>query len=71
MDTRTGEIRQFNTPEEAKAAGFDKPLKNAPNPKCKKCYGRGHTGRNLTTGHFEPCYCTGAPKEKSKWNRSR
>lgn len=35
-----------------------KPLKNLPDPKCKRCYGLGNLGKNLTTGKYVPCSCT-------------
>lgn len=67
MNPETGEVRQFQTEAEAKAAGFSVPLKRDPNPKCKSCYGRGHVGKNLATGMYEPCKCTGAwDAEKSR-----
>lgn len=34
------------------------PLKSLPDKNCKKCYGQGHTGRNVVTGKFIPCSCT-------------
>ncbi len=33
-------------------------LKGLPDPNCNSCYGRGHLGKNLTTGKFVPCSCT-------------
>lgn len=34
------------------------PLKRLPDPNCKKCYGVGHKGKNLSTGKYVPCRCT-------------
>ncbi len=34
------------------------PLSRLPDPKCRKCYGVGHRGKNLTTGKYVPCCCT-------------
>ena len=34
------------------------PLERLPDKRCKKCYGRGHRGRNAETGKFVPCSCT-------------
>ena len=31
-------------------------LKDQANPSCKKCYGRGITGRNSKTGGLIPCW---------------
>lgn len=28
-----------------------------PKPSCRKCYGRGHVGRNIRTGKHVPCAC--------------
>ena len=33
------------------------PIKNNPNPDCKKCYGRGHKGFNRTGEFYIPCMC--------------
>lgn len=32
-------------------------LRGEPDPQCRKCFGRGHTGRNLITNLFVPCSC--------------
>jgi hypothetical protein len=32
-------------------------LRGEPDPNCRKCFGRGHVGKNLTTGLFVPCSC--------------
>ncbi len=58
MNSNTGEIREFQTQSLAEAAGFAIPLAGPPDPRCKRCYGRGHTGMNLTTSKYEPCQCT-------------
>ena len=33
------------------------PLKKKPSQSCKKCYGRGYTGKNLTDFTYIPCMC--------------
>lgn len=33
-------------------------LKSRAKPRCKRCYGRGFIGRNVTTGLYHPCPCT-------------
>lgn len=33
------------------------PLKSKPSQSCKKCYGRGHIGREQNTYSFEICNC--------------
>lgn len=58
MDERTGEIGQFESDEKARQAGYDIPLGRAPRRNCKRCYGRGHLGRNVDTGKYLPCPCT-------------
>jgi len=66
MDTQTGEIKTFanedalNAEQASRIAAGKKPLvalDQYPNPKCKKCYGRGHVGKDLKTGLFIPCKC--------------
>ncbi len=57
----TGEMEMPQTDYEDAMAEFlpdIKPLKSLPDRKCKKCYGLGHTGKNLTTGKYVPCSCT-------------
>ena len=56
MNIDTGEVRKIELWELAgeREVIFDQP----PDPKCKKCYGVGHTGRNILTGLFVPCVCT-------------
>ncbi len=34
------------------------PLKRLPTKACKRCYGVGHLGKNLTTNKYVPCSCT-------------
>lgn len=55
MDSKTGEIREFRTDEDANAAGFDIPVGCYPNPGCLKCYGRGWIGMD-SIGKI-PCRC--------------
>jgi hypothetical protein len=33
------------------------PLKKKPSQSCKKCYGRGYTGKSLTDFTYSPCVC--------------
>ena len=35
-----------------------KPLKRLPKKSCKKCHGKGYTGRNTISGKYVPCVCT-------------
>ena len=60
MNVDTGEIRRFASHDmlqEAILTGNWIPLGKAPKPSCKKCYGRGHVGRNVDTGKYVPCSC--------------
>lgn len=61
MDRGTGTIKRFDTYGELDKAiesgDFVEVKASEPDRKCKRCYGRGHTGRNLTTGLYEPCRC--------------
>lgn len=34
-------------------------IEKLPNPKCKKCFGRGYIGRDILTDHVIPCKCVG------------
>lgn len=62
MNTDTGEIRMLEALEQL--AGNEVLLRCEPDPNCPKCYGRGHNGRNITTGKYVPCSCT--QKRKSE-----
>ena len=33
------------------------PLKKKPNTNCKKCYGRGYSGKNTQDFSYTPCLC--------------
>lgn len=33
------------------------PLKDFPKASCKHCFGRGYTGTDVTSGHFQMCSC--------------
>lgn len=67
MDTATGEVRQFESDEELRAAQRVRarrgipplmPVKNWPaKASCRKCHGRGHVGKDVRTGLFVPCRC--------------
>jgi len=39
-----------------------------PNPKCKKCYGRGYRGKHANTGAPVPCSCLFRNQEKNPFN---
>lgn len=69
MDTTTGQIKTFKDAEElskAIASGDWVKLDKMPNPKCTRCYGLGHTGRNLNTGKYVPCRCVKDKKQETK-----
>lgn len=61
MDTQTGKIV-----EDDGSKGFQKKLGDGrlveldhhPDPKCKRCYGRGHRGYNTTLKRYVICRCT-------------
>lgn len=66
MNPDTGKISVFEdasvlADEQAKRLADNKkpliPLDQFPDPKCKKCYGRGRVGKDLKTGNFIPCKC--------------
>lgn len=44
-------------PEKKTEAEFRRDLRDGAKPGCDKCYGRGHTGRNVDTGIFQTCRC--------------
>lgn len=58
MDVDTGEVREISelTPEQL-ASGKWKELGQRPDPKCKKCYGRGYIGRDVVTNRVIECSC--------------
>lgn len=41
-------------------------LQNYAKSNCKKCFGRGHSGINLTTNTFQPCTCAMNALEKER-----
>jgi len=54
MIRRNGKVKFLPNPElQAKA-----------DPKCEKCYGRGHTAINIDTHVYTPCKCTRKEKKK-------
>ena len=57
MNSYTGHIKEFQSLEEAQRQGYAIEMKCGPDPKCKKCYGLGHVGKNIDTGQYEPCQC--------------
>lgn len=57
MDPRTGEIKEFPNRTAAEKEGYTVHLKCKPKPNCKRCYGRGHIGKN-DRGLYVPCLCT-------------
>lgn len=57
MSPDTGEIREFQTLEEARKVGFTIPVKRRkPKDNCHRCYGRGYIGTN-DEGCKVPCRC--------------
>lgn len=67
MDTRDGSIwpedseelkKRMKEAHQKKFGDLFVRLLNQPDPNCKRCFGRGHTGFNVTTARFEPCKCT-------------
>ncbi len=58
MDVKTGEIKPVNelTPEQLASKRWVE-LGKRPNPGCRRCYGRGYTGRDLVTGNMIICRC--------------
>ena len=52
MNPETGEIRQF--PSNGAIPSGWTPLSGPPNPDCKRCFGRGHIGKN-DSGEFVLC----------------
>ena len=58
MNPKTGEIREFSSGEKARAAGFTVSLDCQPDLDCKKCWGRGHVGKQRSTGKYVACPCT-------------
>ena len=70
MDTQTGEIREFESEDQYQQAmhtGTWIELAKMPDPNCKKCYGKGHRGRNTITNLYVPCrYVKKKKKNDSK-----
>ena len=68
MDTNTGKIVEFENDKalrEAQKTGNWVELGQRPNPGCKRCRGRGWTGRDVTTGEYIPCKCVKARPTKN------
>lgn len=60
MDVKTGEIREFDSASElqkALATGHWEQIDKLPDPKCKKCYGRGYTGYDTVRKRYNICRC--------------
>lgn len=64
--TNPDAIYNFNDPSELEsvqrerlAAGLDPLIEVArePDPGCKRCYGRGHVGKDVVTGRYVTCRC--------------
>ena len=75
MDTATGEIKTFETEEQLNAEQAKRlsegksplvKLDQKPDPKCKKCWGRGHIGKDLKSGQFIPCKCVKKTNKTTK-----
>jgi hypothetical protein len=67
MDPKTGEVTAFQTRAELQAEQSARRVKGLgplielgqlPKPSCRKCFGTGISGRNVTTGDVVPCPCT-------------
>lgn len=56
MNPDTGEIRKFETLDEAFKKGFIIPVNGLPKKSCRKCHGRGYIGKN-DQGKYVPCSC--------------
>jgi len=58
MEKDTGEIKAMDklTPEQV-ASGKWVELGKRPNPGCKRCHGRGYTGRDTVTNTVILCRC--------------
>lgn len=52
----SGEIYSIPKSDDKNIDAFQIPLKGLPNKSCKKCYGRLHTGYNLTHKHYHVCH---------------
>ena len=52
----TGELYELNESELKNILEGDIPLLKAPNSNCKKCYGRGHTGFDVTKRAYSICH---------------
>jgi len=60
MNVETGEIKEFDDRyklQAAMATGKWIELERRPNPKCKRCYGRGHTGYDTVLKRYLLCRC--------------
>ena len=59
MNPNTGEIKEFDTEEEAKEAGFTIPVERMPDSSCRLCQGRGSILVNYggKRKRFKPCKC--------------
>lgn len=60
MNVETGEIQEFesaNKLQQAMRSGTWIAVDKMPDPNCRKCYGRGHLGKNLSTNLYVPCSC--------------
>ena len=61
MDVKTGKIVEDDGSwsfQQKVADGRIIKLKNPPDSKCKKCYGRGHVGYDTVHGRYIVCSCT-------------
>lgn len=52
------------------AADKPEPIAKMPNPKCSRCHGRGHLGKDLKTGKYVRCVCV-YTDEEAKARRAR
>lgn len=59
MNSSSGRIKDFETKQAARDAGFEIQVKNRPNATCSKCKGTGAIKRlRGTKFKFRPCKCT-------------
>lgn len=68
MNVETGEIKDVDKlTEKERLSGKWVELERRPNPGCKRCHGRGHLGRDVTTDQYVLCRCVKKrPKKKVK-----
>lgn len=58
------EVTAENAKREETGEGKIEQIARQPKKNCRHCHGRGHMGKNLTTGLYVPCYCVEEPDKK-------